>query len=259
MGKLKILLVVVMLGAACAQGTVDVAGDGGALSADQWPAVVAGVVAPDNGQQLPDDAAGDDAKTAVDAAMGSAGWAFRVPVALDTSRVKATLKGHQLRLTLSPTSFNYAHASAGGADLRFASKASPGASFDLPFWIQTWNPKGGSTVWVKLPTLLPGKAPTVYLFYGRARRQGRKGRIRPRRHAGTGRGPGRDLRLHGERTGLSGRFSVNSRWRRGWRRSIAVCAGPGGLRCHQPGRQFRRGRAGVRRRRRRRGAADPGI
>lgn len=65
-----------------------------------------------------------------------------------------------------PASFDYANASANGADLRFSLTTDHAAGFELDYYIETWVPGGISRVWVLAPALTAGGPDTVYLFYG---------------------------------------------------------------------------------------------
>ncbi|MEW6219312.1 MAG: DUF2341 domain-containing protein [Thermodesulfobacteriota bacterium] len=70
--------------------------------------------------------------------------------------------GFQVKITLTAANTdNYANMKADGSDLRFYDAA--GAK--LPYWLETWNTGGSSTVWVKVKT---AGTSTVYLLYGDA-------------------------------------------------------------------------------------------
>ncbi|MCK5799453.1 MAG: DUF2341 domain-containing protein, partial [Deltaproteobacteria bacterium] len=94
-------------------------------------------------------------------------WLYRHTVTVDTSALPATLTGYPVAVRLKPTNFNYAHAKANGADLR-ASVGMTLGTFELPLWIEHWNPAGQSLVWVQMPTLDPTKSATFNLFFGNA-------------------------------------------------------------------------------------------
>ena len=70
---------------------------------------------------------------------------------------------YQLAITLDPKSFNYPHAQPEGRDIRFVAERE-GKLFELPYWIEKWNPKGESKVWVKVPLIRD--TVKVYLYYG---------------------------------------------------------------------------------------------
>lgn len=89
------------------------------------------------------------------------GWQYRTPVHFEAP---AAGTDHTIVIVLDTTSFGYAHAAADGSDLRFATSETP-ASFDIPYWIETWAADGKSYVWVRVPTVTAG-ANTIYAFHG---------------------------------------------------------------------------------------------
>ena len=88
------------------------------------------------------------------------GYIYRVAVDI-FSEIKAAC--YQLAITLDPKSFNYPHAQPDGRDIRFVAE-SEDKLFELPYWIEEWNPDGESKIWVKVPHL--GDTVRVYLYYG---------------------------------------------------------------------------------------------
>lgn len=54
----------------------------------------------------------------------------------------------QVRLELNSDTFDYGKAKADGSDLRVYA-----GSTELAYWIESWNPAGVSTLWVKVPTV----------------------------------------------------------------------------------------------------------
>lgn len=73
------------------------------------------------------------------------------------------LTDFQIPVDLTPGNFNYANGEADGSDLRFSSD---GEAFDLPYWIETWNPSDASRVWVKVPSIPANGNVDIYLLYG---------------------------------------------------------------------------------------------
>lgn len=64
-----------------------------------------------------------------------------------TSSSGEDLTGVAVPIVLSPENFDYASATEGGANVRASSN---GVADDLPYYIETWDPEGESTVWVRL-------------------------------------------------------------------------------------------------------------
>ena len=88
---------------------------------------------------------------------GPTGWAYSLPLGV----VPATpVADYQVRLDLTPDTFPYANAKADGSDLRVYAGGNA-----LPYWIETWNPVGRSTLWVKVPAT---GTTALTLFYGNA-------------------------------------------------------------------------------------------
>ena len=90
-------------------------------------------------------------------------WAYRRPVTISNpcSRV---LTGYQMQVSLD-SSFSFDRALADGSDVRVVD--SDGVT-PIPFWIESWDPVGGTaSIWVKVPTL-PLAGTTIYLYYGNA-------------------------------------------------------------------------------------------
>jgi len=70
---------------------------------------------------------------------------------------------YQLAITLDPKSFKYSHAQPDGRDIRFVTEIED-KLFELPYWIEEWNPEGESKIWVRVPHL--GGKVRIYLYYG---------------------------------------------------------------------------------------------
>ncbi|MFX0124722.1 MAG: DUF2341 domain-containing protein [Candidatus Hodarchaeota archaeon] len=66
---------------------------------------------------------------------------------------------YQIKVNLNPNNFDYSLANLDGSDLRFYDKYTN----PLSYWIETWNPIGKSTIWVKIPS--PGTT-SFYMYYG---------------------------------------------------------------------------------------------
>ncbi len=106
-------------------------------------------------------------ETGTSPAFSILNWRYRRPLTVDTSALPQTLTTYPVAVRLTPQTFDYSHARADGADLRFSTKKSLAALDDLDFWIERWDPSGESLIWVNLPTLDPGaKTVEIQLFYG---------------------------------------------------------------------------------------------
>lgn len=95
-------------------------------------------------------------------------WQYRVVVTIDASAVKTSLTNYPLAVTLDKATFTYANALSSGADVRFSTSKSLSGTFDLPHWVQKWDPTGTSVVWVNVPQITAGATKDIHLFYGRA-------------------------------------------------------------------------------------------
>ncbi len=93
-------------------------------------------------------------------------WRYLRPVVVDATALSGDLINYPVLVKLAPGNFDYAHARAGGADLRFSSKSRFDGQPNLPCWIEQWNPTGTSLVWVKVLSLPAGAKKTFYLYYG---------------------------------------------------------------------------------------------
>ncbi|MED2737646.1 DUF2341 domain-containing protein [Bacillus toyonensis] len=60
---------------------------------------------------------------------------------------------HQIRVALSPSNFDYSKAKADGSDISFIDENKK----QLKRYIEKWNPKGESVIWVKVDEMLTGE------------------------------------------------------------------------------------------------------
>lgn len=67
----------------------------------------------------------------------------------------------QVRVVLSPQNFNYTDAGPGGQDIRFV--ATVGDAVYMPYWIESWDPAGTSSIWVRVPS---AQTQRIYIRYG---------------------------------------------------------------------------------------------
>jgi len=95
--------------------------------------------------------------------VNSAGWTETKLIGVRSTDTNP-LTNFQVLVELTPSTFNYAAANADGSDLRFGSTNNP--TFDLSYYLESWNPGGTSRLWVKLPTIAPNGCRNIYLFYG---------------------------------------------------------------------------------------------
>jgi len=85
---------------------------------------------------------------------------YRIPIEISS---RSRVNNYQICLTLTPENFNYTHAKPRGEDIRFVAERE-GKLVELPYWIEKWNPKGESKVWIKVPLIRD--TVRVYLYYG---------------------------------------------------------------------------------------------
>ncbi|MDY6834608.1 MAG: DUF2341 domain-containing protein [Chloroflexota bacterium] len=86
------------------------------------------------------------------------GWDYVRPITLSAA---TTVPEYQVKVELSPATFNYAQAQADGADLRFYD--ADGNALD--YWIETWDASGTSIIWVKVTEV---GTTTFDMYYGNA-------------------------------------------------------------------------------------------
>jgi hypothetical protein len=82
----------------------------------------------------------------------------RVAVTLEASALGSDLSDFPVQVQL-PASFDYTNASQGDLEFIDGSASSP-----LPYEVESWNPGGVSTIWVRVPTLAPADPP-LYMYY----------------------------------------------------------------------------------------------
>ena len=88
-------------------------------------------------------------------------WKKRRKLTFDNSGQSQTLTGFPVLVVLDPSRIDYGVTQPGGADLRFADAAGT----PLPFEIESWNPGGVSTIWVKVPLISAGAADDYICMY----------------------------------------------------------------------------------------------
>ena len=81
---------------------------------------------------------------ATPAADAGGAWSTEWLVSLDRPTPS---DNYAVRVDLSPAVFDYTGAQAQGGDIRFRGKDRQSFSY----WIESWDPKGGSVIWVKVP------------------------------------------------------------------------------------------------------------
>ena len=87
-------------------------------------------------------------------------YSYRIPVAVSS---EVELTDYQLAITLDSVNFNYHHVQPDGKDLRVVVERDR-ELFDVPYWIEEWNPEGLSKLWARIPSI-KGKV-EIYLYYG---------------------------------------------------------------------------------------------
>ncbi len=103
------------------------------------------------------------APVAVTLTSENVAWSRFVRVTI-TNALAEELRDYQVRVVLDSNSFDFSATAPGGSDLRFydLSTGTP-----LPYWIEAWDPVGGSAVvWVKVPSIPASSDKTIALYYG---------------------------------------------------------------------------------------------
>ena len=84
------------------------------------------------------------------------GWNYGLNISIHPSSPDDNF---QIKVQLTPTSFNYANTNLDGSDLRFFDLANN----SLDYWIETWDTLGTSIVWVKVPAMGTSQ---IHMYYG---------------------------------------------------------------------------------------------
>ncbi|HQA33935.1 MAG TPA: DUF2341 domain-containing protein [Casimicrobium huifangae] len=86
-----------------------------------------------------------------------AGWAHKATLRVEPATPMAD---YQVKLTLNRATFDYSKAKPDGSDLRVYAGAT-----ELPYWIETWDSAGTSTLWVKVAA---ANTASLHLYFGNA-------------------------------------------------------------------------------------------
>lgn len=99
--------------------------------------------------------------------VDSNGWGHSVEVTLDGNGLSSDKSGHPVRIDIPSSSNIHNYAASDGSDLRFASTQQNAAptSFDVPYWIENWDPSGQSRVWIRVPSVPAGTTSSVYMYF----------------------------------------------------------------------------------------------
>jgi biopolymer transport protein ExbB len=89
-------------------------------------------------------------------------WSYRRDITLDNTAQSEALAAIPVLVVL-PTSFDYANAAAGGADIRFTDA---GGSTELTYHIERWSPGSESYLWVRVPAIAAGATELIWMYYG---------------------------------------------------------------------------------------------
>ena len=89
-------------------------------------------------------------------------WSYRKQIII-RERSGHTLKNYQVLIVLTPDNFDYSKAKKDGSDIRFAD--SDGVTL-LKYWIETWEYRGESKIWVKVPEIPANGEKIIYMYYG---------------------------------------------------------------------------------------------
>ena len=92
-----------------------------------------------------------------------ANWSSRMQLTFDNSTRAENLSDFPVLVTLDANRFDYALAQSNGADLRFVDPNGQVLSYE----IETWNPSGRSTIWVKVPQIdASSNTDSIWMYYG---------------------------------------------------------------------------------------------
>ena len=90
-------------------------------------------------------------------------WSARTQLTFDNSARAENLTDFPVLVTLDPARFDYSKALSNGADLRFVDASGTLLSYE----IETWNPNGRSSIWVKVPQIDASSATdSMWMYYG---------------------------------------------------------------------------------------------
>ncbi|MFZ5391908.1 MAG: DUF2341 domain-containing protein [Patescibacteria group bacterium] len=84
------------------------------------------------------------------------GWLQTRTVKIDPA---TPLADYQVRVELTPTTFDYDNTKSDGSDIKFYDDNDN----KLEYWTEEWNNRGTSVFWVKVPV---GETEKIYLYYG---------------------------------------------------------------------------------------------
>lgn len=91
------------------------------------------------------------------------GWLFKRPISIENKGNKIT--NAVIEIKLDSRNFDYAKAQANGADIRFTTSANLKGD-GIPYWIEQWNNKGITTIWLKVALLKDHEKRQITMFYG---------------------------------------------------------------------------------------------
>jgi hypothetical protein len=90
-------------------------------------------------------------------------WQYLYPIEVTSAEELADIA---VLIEFDPAMFDTAHAAADGADLRVSSSPEQRLGFDVPHFIERFDPAGTSRVWMRVPSLTAATPTTFYLFTG---------------------------------------------------------------------------------------------
>ncbi|MCE7746393.1 MAG: DUF2341 domain-containing protein [Candidatus Heimdallarchaeota archaeon] len=87
-------------------------------------------------------------------------WLYRAEINI-TSNSGSALVNYTIKIQLT-SEFNYSLAQTNGEDIRITDDS----DVILSHWIERWNENRNSTIWVKMPEILPDSISIIYMYYG---------------------------------------------------------------------------------------------
>jgi len=67
---------------------------------------------------------------------------------------------------IEPSAFEFVHAAADGADLRFAGDEGRANGYDVTHYTEEWSAATGARIWVQVPSLPASGSVTLHMYYG---------------------------------------------------------------------------------------------
>jgi hypothetical protein len=95
---------------------------------------------------------------------GGGSWSYQKAITIDNTSGGA-LSNYPVEVTLTTSTPGYTNMNSDGSDVRFTKSDT---TTEIPYWIETWNNSGNSTIWVNVTgtNSIPTGESTIYIHYG---------------------------------------------------------------------------------------------